>query len=204
MSKPCRSRRCASTASRRSTLRRLGLKTVGALLDLPRATLARRFRGETIAENVLIRLDEMLGRRDEPLNPLNPPSSFMAHRTLMEPVISSEGLETVLTGLVTGSVARSRNEGAGRHSGCMLKLFRSDGSRISLPAGFSAATHDPRHMLRVLKPKLEARGCGLRHRCHDAGGARDGGRPPCSSTASLEDDQRRGAGAAERPGAEPP
>ena len=43
------------------TLRRLGLKTVGALLDLPRASLARRFRGETIGENVLIRLDEMMG-----------------------------------------------------------------------------------------------------------------------------------------------
>ena len=83
------------------TLRRLGLKTVGSLLAIPRASLARRFRGETIGENVLIRLDEMMGVRDEPLNPLNPPTSFMAHRALMEPVIHAEGLETVLTGLVT-------------------------------------------------------------------------------------------------------
>ena len=30
------------------TLRRLGLKTVGSLLAIPRASLARRFRGETI------------------------------------------------------------------------------------------------------------------------------------------------------------
>ncbi|MBM3519598.1 MAG: DNA polymerase Y family protein, partial [Alphaproteobacteria bacterium] len=61
------------------TLRRLGLKTVGALLAVPRATLARRFRGETIGENVLMRLDEMMGLRHEPLNPLNPATSFIAH-----------------------------------------------------------------------------------------------------------------------------
>ncbi|MCX7344224.1 MAG: DNA polymerase Y family protein [Alphaproteobacteria bacterium] len=142
------------------TLRRLGLKTIGALLNLPRAALARRFRGETIAENVLIRLDEMLGRRDEPLNPLNPPSSFMAHRMLMEPVISSEGLETILTGLVT-ALSRDLETKAQGATRLLLKLFRSDGSRISLPAGFSAATHDPRHMLRVLKPKLEGVDAGF-------------------------------------------
>jgi protein ImuB len=43
----------------------------------------------------------------------------------------------------------------------ILKLFRTDGSRINLPAGFSAATHDPRHMLRVLAPKLETIDAGF-------------------------------------------
>jgi protein ImuB len=96
------------------TLRRLGLKTVGALLAIPRASLARRFRGETIGENVLIRLDEMMGVRDEPLNPLNPPTSFMAHRALMEPVISSEGLITVLNGLITMLCRSSKRKARAR------------------------------------------------------------------------------------------
>ena len=64
---PIESLRIDSAAAQ--TLRRLGLKTVGALLNIPRASLARRFRGETIGENVLMRLDEMMGQRDEPLNP---------------------------------------------------------------------------------------------------------------------------------------
>ncbi|MCB0078857.1 MAG: hypothetical protein KDD73_15705 [Anaerolineales bacterium] len=142
------------------TLRRLGLKTIGALLDIPRASLARRFRGEVIGENVLLRLDEMMGHRDEPLNPLNPPSSFMAHRALMEPVITSEGLDALLQGLVAGLCRdlQRRAQGATR---LLLKLFRSDGSRVSLPAGFSAATHDRAHMLRVLKPKLETVDAGF-------------------------------------------
>ena len=142
------------------TLRRLGLKTVGALLAIPRASLARRFRGETIGENVLMRLDEMMGVRDEPLNPLNPPTSFMAHRALMEPVTHAEGLEIVLTGLVTLLCRDLEKAGKGALR-LILKLFRTDGSRANLPAGFSAATHDPRHMLRVLRPKLETVDAGF-------------------------------------------
>jgi protein ImuB len=142
------------------TLRRLGLKTVGALTGIPRASLARRFRGETIGENVLIRLDEMMGVRDEPLNPLNPPTSFMAHRALMEPVIHAEALETVLNGLVTQLCRTLEEDGKGALR-LILKLFRTDGSRANLPAGFSAATHDPRHMLRVLRPKLETVDAGF-------------------------------------------
>ncbi|MGQ0483865.1 MAG: Y-family DNA polymerase [Hyphomicrobiales bacterium] len=142
------------------TLRRLGLKTIGSLLDIPRASLARRFRGETIPENVPMRLDEALGHRDEPLNPLNPPSSFMAHRALMEPVVTPEGLEAVLAGLVA-ALARDLEAKAQGARRLILKLFRSDGSRIAVPVGLSAPSHDPRHILRLLKPKLESIDAGF-------------------------------------------
>ncbi len=142
------------------TLRRLGLKTIGSLLNIPRASLARRFRGETIPENVLLRLDEALGNRDEPLNPLNPPSSFMAHRALMEPVVTPEGLEAILDSLVT-ALARDLEAKAQGVTRLILKLFRSDGSRIAVPVGLSAPSHDPRHILRLLKPKLETIDAGL-------------------------------------------
>jgi protein ImuB len=141
-------------------LRRLGLKTIGSLINIPRSSLARRFRGERIHENVLARLDEALGIRDEPLNPLNPPYSFMAHRALMEPLISTQGLESLLTGLVA-LLARDlekQNQGALR---LILKLFRTDGSRISLPAGLSSPSNDPSHIFRLLKPRLETIDAGF-------------------------------------------
>ena len=47
-----------------ATLRRLGFKSVGALLDKPRAPFAARFPAE-----LLRRLDQALGRIDEPLVP---------------------------------------------------------------------------------------------------------------------------------------
>ena len=54
------------------TLERLGLKTIGALTDLPRLALARRFRG---AEDVVDALDRLVGRKPEPLTaaPVDPP-----------------------------------------------------------------------------------------------------------------------------------
>jgi protein ImuB len=142
------------------TLRRLGLKTIGSLTALPRASLARRFRGESIHENVLLRLDELDGTRHEALNAINPPSSFMAHRALMEPVISHEGLQSVLTGL-THTLANDlekQNQGALR---LILKLFKSDGGRAQIPVGLSAPSHDVKHILRLLLPKLDSLDAGF-------------------------------------------
>ncbi len=142
------------------TLRRLGLKTIGALIALPRASLARRFRGESIHENVLLRLDELTGARHEALNAINPPSSFMAHRALMEPVISHEGLQSVLTGLAHALAhdLEKQNQGALR---LILKLFKSDGGRAQIPVGLSAPSHDVKHILRLLLPKLDSLDAGF-------------------------------------------
>ncbi|MDE1968683.1 MAG: DNA polymerase Y family protein, partial [Alphaproteobacteria bacterium] len=48
-----------------ATLRRLGLNTIGALYDLSRAALARRF-----GDGLCRRLDQALGRICEPISPL--------------------------------------------------------------------------------------------------------------------------------------
>ena len=70
------------------------------------------------------------------------------------------GWKSFLRASSTSSAAISRRQGKGALR-LILKLFRIDGSRANLPAGFSAATHDPRHMLRVLKPKLETVDAGF-------------------------------------------
>jgi protein ImuB len=141
-------------------LRRLGLKTVGSLMAIPRASLARRFRGERVHENVLTRLDEFLGVRDEPLNALNPPPTFTAHKALMEPLISTEGLEHLLTGLVFQLCRdlEKQNQGALR---LVLKLYRTDGSRSVVPAGLSSPSHDADHIFRLFKPRMETVDAGF-------------------------------------------
>ena len=50
-------------------LKRLGLKRIGQLYDLPRTSLERRFHSREAAEAVLHRLDQALGRREEPRSP---------------------------------------------------------------------------------------------------------------------------------------
>ncbi len=46
-------------------LRRLGLKRVGQLIEVPRASLERRFHSRDMAQAVLHRLDQALGQRAE-------------------------------------------------------------------------------------------------------------------------------------------
>ena len=83
------------------TLERLGLKTIGALLDLPRLALARRFRG---AADVVEALERMTGRKPEPLTaaPDDPPPR--AALRLEEPAThveaASQALERLIPGLV--------------------------------------------------------------------------------------------------------
>lgn len=62
-------------------LQRLGLRAVGDLLDLPRATLTRRF-----GPGLLMRLDQALGAQPEEVSPLADPPDFSAQMTLAEPI----------------------------------------------------------------------------------------------------------------------
>jgi protein ImuB len=76
-------------------LRRLGLKRIGQLHDLPRASLARRFRGGA-ASPLMARLDQALGLAETPIAPLGPPPVLAVREALIEPLVSAEGV----TGLI--------------------------------------------------------------------------------------------------------
>lgn len=62
-------------------LERLGLRTIGALLELPRSTLARRFGTE-----LMLRLDQALGAQPEPVKPLGHAPHFAVRMSLPEPI----------------------------------------------------------------------------------------------------------------------
>jgi hypothetical protein len=64
-----------------ATLRRLGFKTIGTLIDRPRAPFAARFDAQ-----LLTRLDQALGLASEPLVFILPPALYHARRQLLEPV----------------------------------------------------------------------------------------------------------------------
>src|SRR5262249_59620969 len=68
-----------------AALARLGLKSIGDILDLPRAPLAARFGGELLRQ-----LDRALGREHEPLGPLLPVAPYVAERNFHEPIAREE------------------------------------------------------------------------------------------------------------------
>jgi protein ImuB len=131
------------------TLERLGLKTIGALMAVPRLALARRFRG---AEDVVDALDRLLGRKDEPLTaaPADPPPRAVLK--LEEPANHPEAAVQALERLIPGLVEQlqRRHLGARRLS---LAGFRVDGSLAEANVATAIASREPRHLQRLLADK---------------------------------------------------
>jgi protein ImuB len=134
------------------TLERLGLKTIGALIGVPRLALARRFHG---AEDVVDALDRMLGRKPEPLTaaPADPPPRALMR--LEEPATHPEASSQALGRLIPDLVRQlqERRLGARRLS---LTGYRVDGSTAVASVATTIASRDPKHLARLLADKAAA------------------------------------------------
>ena len=143
-----------------SLLRRLGLKRIGQLYDLPRSSLERRFHSRDAAEAVLLRLDQALGRREEPRSPLLPPLHFLARLPFAEPLITHDGIVAGLKHLAA-ELCADLTEASRGASRVMLVICRADGSTASIEAGLSAPTREAQHLLRLLLDKIETFDAGF-------------------------------------------
>ena len=134
------------------TLGRLGLKTIGDLCRVPRPSLARRFRSGK-GGTVVKALDEALGLTDCPLIPLGPEPALVVRHCVMDPILTHEGIEAILTLLAQTLSARLADAGHGALR-VELKLYRTDASRAVVPAGLSRPSRDPRHLIGLIAPRL--------------------------------------------------
>jgi protein ImuB len=132
-------------------LARFGLRRIGDLYALPRAGLARRFRGEA-GLNLVRRLDQALGVEAEPLRSERPPADYRVWQAFAEPLIVMEGVEFALPALAQALAAQLERDGMGARM-LALDAFRTDGRRVRLTAGLSAPSRAPAHLLRLLKEK---------------------------------------------------
>ena len=132
-------------------LARFGLRHIGDLYALPRAGLARRFRGD---EGVALvrRLDQALGVEAEPLQPQRPPSDHRAWQAFAEPLIETEGVGFALPALAEALASQLEREGMGARR-LALDAFRTDGRRMRLTAGLSAPSRTASHLVRLFKEK---------------------------------------------------
>ena len=131
------------------TLERLGLKTIGALLSVPRLALARRFRG---AEDVVNALDRALGRRPEPLTAAladPPPRALLKlEEPATHPEAASQALERLIPALVRA--LEQRRLGARKLS---LTGYRVDGSVGMASVATAIPSREPKHLQRLLTDK---------------------------------------------------
>jgi len=134
-------------------LKRLGLKRIGQLYDLPRASLERRFHSKDAAEAVLLRLDQARGMKEEKRAPLFPPRRYEAALAFAEPLVSHEGIVAVLE-LITAELCQKLARGRMGARKLRLRIDRADGSCTEIEAGLSAPSRELPHLLRLLQEKL--------------------------------------------------
>src|ERR1043166_897400 len=105
-----------------AAFRRVGLKRIGDILDLPRAPLAARF-----GDDVLRQLARALGTEREPLTPLLPVAAYVVEQPFAEPIAREEDVLRVLERLAARLKPRLGRRGEGAR--CIeLALFRTDGA----------------------------------------------------------------------------
>jgi protein ImuB len=132
-----------------TTLRRLGCKTVGALLDKPRAPFAARFPAE-----LLRRVDQALGRIDEPLIPIVAPPVYHCLRYLLEPILTQEAIVALAKRLMQTLVHVLIRDDVGARA-LRLSLYRVDGAVETVAIGLTLPTRNVAHLTRLIDLKLE-------------------------------------------------
>jgi protein ImuB len=133
-----------------TTLRRLGFKSVGLLLDKPRAPFAARFPAE-----LLRRVDQALGRLDEPLVPIVAPPVYHSLCYLLEPIITQEAVIALASRLMHTLVHVLTRDDVGAR-GLRLCLYRVDGAVETIDIGLTLPTRNVAHVVRLIDLKLDA------------------------------------------------
>lgn len=135
-------------AAQRQRLQSLGLQTVGEVLALPRAGLARRF-----GASLPLQLDRALGVTPDPRLPYQPPSRFERHVELNWATDRIEALGFVAKRLLGELAAFLQGRGLGVQQ-LQLMLLHEDKTRTDMPVGLGRPTRSGEAMLAIVRERL--------------------------------------------------
>jgi protein ImuB len=134
-------------------LRRFGLTQIGQLYGIDRKALARRFRSTEAAGAVLLRLDQALGQRADPLDPLTPLPARTARLHCPDPIASTDAVELGLKRL-SGMLCDELGKFGQGARGFALHAFRVDGVVSSIATTTAQAIRTPEHIIRLLSEHI--------------------------------------------------
>ena len=129
-------------------LHRVGLKSIGLLLNKPRAPFAAR-----LGEHAMLRLDQALGLATEALTPRRPAPPVFALRRFLEPLFNVESILEATKTLCEDAVEKLNLRGAGVRRAA-LHLFGVDGRDRVIEIGVSRPEREVKALLRLFKEKL--------------------------------------------------
>lgn len=132
-----------------TALDRVGLRTVGDLLRVPRAPLTARF-----GVGLIDRLDRLLGAVSDPITPLGVPPAWSTRLTLTEPICRREDFEAATGRLLADLTESLLASGRGART-LVLSLLRVDGTMQTLEIGTAKPSRDARHLLRLFRERFD-------------------------------------------------
>ncbi|TRD22771.1 Y-family DNA polymerase [Palleronia caenipelagi] len=133
-------------------LDRLGLKRVGDLLALPRNALARRFTRTPAETHPLIRLDQAMGRSDEPISSREAEAPLRATLSLPEPILDPRNHLPALAADLAAQLAGAER---GARQLC-LTVYRTDGETRRIGATTALPVRDPVRLAELFTERVEA------------------------------------------------
>lgn len=131
------------------TLHQLGITHVEQLLRLPRASLASR-----LGDEVIRRLDEASGRKDECILAHRPPGEFSSEHALEFPTRNRDAL-TVIVERCIEQVARNMLQKQAGALRLQCDLICSRNQKMRLNVGLFQPTASARHLMQLVQMQLE-------------------------------------------------
>jgi protein ImuB len=132
-------------------LNRLGLRTIGHVIGLPRLSLARRFSRAAPAQNPLIRLDQLTGHLPEPVSSPDSPPVFRADARLAEPILDPAHHFPGLCAALCDQLAKAHLGGRRLR----LTVYRTDGDLSWIEVACASPSRDPAHLSLLFRDRLE-------------------------------------------------
>ncbi len=130
-------------------LEKLGLKTIGSFMTMPRTALRRRF-----GQGLLTRLDQALGAEMEMLTPIKPICPFEERLPSIEPIRTAPGIEIALKNLLAILCERLTKENKGLRK-CELRCYRIDGNIQKIEIGTNRPTRNVIHLFKLFELKIQ-------------------------------------------------
>jgi len=129
-------------------LRHVGVKTIGEVRRIPRATIPVRF-----GKDVLRRLDQALGFAPEAIAPISPPAACCQRMAFAEPIAAPEDLQRVIHLLTQGLCGdlEKADQGALKLD---LIFVRIDGHPQTIRIAAARPSRDAAHLAKLLIDKL--------------------------------------------------
>jgi protein ImuB len=131
-------------------MQKLGLRTIGSLVKMPRPALRRRFGYE-----LLRRIDQASGVEEEFIQPIVPLEPYCERLPCPEPICTATGIEIALKQLLETLCLRLKTEGKGIRT-AFFKGYRMDGKVEQIDIGTNRASHAVQHLFKLFELKIVA------------------------------------------------